>query len=91
MYRGPPAMAQARRSAILTPQEYQFMQDKLAAGVPLSSVARMLGRTVDDLRRGVIVPEVVGEVPKRSRETPSHREQRLSLEEKDRRSTTWRP
>jgi len=47
----------ANRPTVLTREEHAVMQEKLAAGVPLSAIARSLGRPLSTLQSGVVLDD----------------------------------
>ena len=47
----------ANRPAVLTREEHAVVQQKLAAGVPLSAIARNLGRPLSTLQNGAVLDD----------------------------------
>jgi selenocysteine-specific translation elongation factor len=71
----------------LSPDEIAFRDTKRLAGVPDSAIARMMGRTVLELRNAVEA-RYVAVVYDLDRER--RRQERLALEHRQRKSNVWR-
>lgn len=76
----------ANRPAVLTREEHEVMQTRLAAGEPLSSIAKALGRPLSTLQAGIVVDDPDQAPPAGTRrETMSERIDRERAEQYARR------